>query len=221
MVVGLALALVASLAQAAPGVLPPNSNAYGMGYDELGAAWLEWITSIPTAINPLFDSDGSNAAIGQSGKVWFLAGNTGGTNTRAVSVPAGKALFFPIVNVFWVNLPELGDDPWSPTQEAFARSLLAGIANTGQNLVLQIDGRDFPNVYGVLRVASTVGTCNLPADNLNGGNPGPHPCVADGFWALLPPMSAGKHTIRFAGDQDFFGTIIPLDVTYSLRVGPR
>jgi len=36
--------------------------------------------------------------------VWFLAGNiSGGTTVRTISVPAGKALFFPIVNVFDVE----------------------------------------------------------------------------------------------------------------------
>jgi hypothetical protein len=211
---GLVLALVASLAPAAPTVLPPHSNAFGMGYDELAADWLEWALSIPNAYSPLFDTDGSNAAIGQTGRAWFLAGNTGGSTTRTVSVPAGRPLFFPILNEFWVNTPELGDPVWSAAEEANARSLLAAGMDTAQNLVLQIDGRTIPNVYGHLRASSTVGTCMLPTDNLYGANRGPHPCVADGFWALLPPMSKGAHTIHFAGVfADFH-----LDVTYNLTI---
>jgi hypothetical protein len=216
--VGLALALLASFAQAAPTVLPPHANALGMGYDELAASWLEWVTSIPNAYSPLFDPDGSYAAIGQVGPVWFLAGNTGGSSTRTVSVPAGRAVFFPILNEFWVNTPENGDNPWSPAQEALARSVLAADMDTAQNLVLQIDGRNFPNVYGLLRARSAVGTCMLPAENLWGAKPGPHPCVADGFWALLPPMSKGKHTIRFAGG---LASGFALNVTYNLTVVPR
>jgi hypothetical protein len=224
-VIALALVLVAGLAQAAPklagpGVLPANSNAYGMGYDELAAGWTEWISSIPNASNPLFDTDGSYAAVGQGGKVFFLAGNQGGSVTRTASVPAGKALFFPIENYFWVNTPELGDNPWSPTQEAYARSVLAGYMDGAQNLVLQIDGRTIPHVYELLRASSTVGTCMLPTDNLWGANAGPHPCVADGFWALLPPMSAGKHTIHFAGQLPG-DPVFVLDVTYKLTVGPK
>ncbi len=115
-VVALALVLAGGLAQAAPGapapkVLPPNSNAYGMGYDELAAGWLEWVTSIPNASSPLFDTDGSYAAIGQGGKIWFLAGNFGGSDTRTVAVPAGKALFFPILNYFWVEYAGAGRQP--------------------------------------------------------------------------------------------------------------
>jgi hypothetical protein len=216
-VVGLVLALVASLAQAAPTVLPPHSNAFGMGYDELAAGWLEWVTSIPNPYSPMLDPDGSYAAIGQTGRVWFLAGNTGGSSTRTVSVPAGRPLFFPVLNEFWVNTPELGDPAWSAAQEASVRSLLSGALDTAQNLVLQIDGRTIPNVYGHLRASSTVGTCMLPPDNFFGGNPGPHACVADGFWALLPPMSRGRHTIHFAGGLGDFH----LDVTYNLTVLPR
>ena len=226
-VVVLALVLAGGLAQAAPGapapqVLPPNSNAYGMGYDELAAGWLEWVTAIPSASSPLFDTDGSYAAIGQGGKVWFLAGNLGGYDTRTVAVPAGKALFFPILNYFWVNTPppEGTDNPWSPEQEAYALSVLAQYVDTAQNLVLQIDGRTIPHVYELLRASSTTGMCMLPTDNLFGAYPGPHECVADGFWALLPPMSAGKHTIHFSGELGASPGWF-LDVTYNLNVGPR
>jgi hypothetical protein len=124
------------------------------------------------------------------------------------------------VNYFWVNTPELGDNPWSPAQEALARSTLAYFMDSAQNLVLQIDGKTIPNVYERLRAISTVGTCMLPTENLWGANAGPHPCVADGFWALLPPMSAGDHTIHFSGELG----VAPgwfLDVTDHLNVVPR
>lgn len=217
---GLVIAIMAGATLAAPRVVPPNSNAYGMGYDELAAAWLEWVTSIPNESSPLFDMDGSDAAIGQRGPVWFLAGTLGGTVTRTINVPAGKSLFFPVANYFWINTPELGDQPWSPAQEAFVRSLLAGLVDTGQNLVLQIDGQTIPNVYELLRASSTVGTCMLPADDLLGADTGPHECVADGFWALLPPLSSGHHTVHFAGE---FGAVpgFAVNVTYHITAGPR
>lgn len=209
-------------AQGAPNVLPPGSNAYGMGYDELATAWTEWVTAIPNDSSPLFDTDGSLGAVGQGGKVWFLAGTLGDTATRTISVPAGKALFFPVVNYFWVNTPELGDNPWSAEQEAYARSVLAYYLDTAQNLVLQVDGKTIPNVYEFLRVLSTVGTCNLPPvdQNLWGANPGPHPCVADGFWALLPPMSTGTHTIHVAGGLSL-DPAFALNITFYLKVGPQ
>jgi len=217
--VALVLGIVGGMAQAA-GPLPPHSNAYGRSYAELGAAWMEWAMAAPVATNPILDPDGSYAAMGQSGKVWFLAGTAGGPATRSLTVPTGTALFFPIVNYFWVNTPELGDDPWSAEQEAFARSYIAADVDTAQNLVLEIDGKSYP-VTPQYRVPSSVGICVLAADNLFGPNvlPGPHECVADGYWALLPPLSVGKHTIRFAGG--FASSGFALDVTYNVTVRQR
>jgi hypothetical protein len=218
--VALLFALTAGLAQAAPNVLPPNSNAYGKGYDELAADWLVWVSGIPASTNPLFDSDGSYAAMGQSGKVWYLVGTTGGSATRSITVPSGTALFFPIVNYFWINTPEYGDPAWSDDFEAFVRDLLAGQVDTAENLVLQIDGKTVPNVYA-LRAASPVAMCMVPADDNIFGvplEPVPRECLVDGYWALLPPMSVGKHTVRFSGG---FSDGFALDVTYQVTVKPR
>ena len=60
--------------QGNPGVLPPNSSVLGKSYGEWGAEWWKWAVSIPLAINPMNDQTGANAAQGQSGSVWFLAG---------------------------------------------------------------------------------------------------------------------------------------------------
>ena len=221
----LLLGIVASAAQAA-GPLPVNSNAYGKGYDELAANWLEWAISIPASTNPILDPTGAYAAVGQSGKVWFLAGTTGSSPavTRTITVPSGAALFFPIVNYFWLNTPEgtPPDPPWSPEWEAEVRAFLASLVDTYQGLSLTIDGKAVPNVE-TLRVASTVGSCTPPAnDNIFGVplDPTPHECVGDGFWALLPPLSVGKHTIRFTGG---FTSPEPftVDVKYEITVKPR
>ncbi len=64
----------------------------------------------------------------------------------------------------------------------------------------------------------------LPVDNLFvyfgfPVNAGPHECVVDGYWALLPPLSVGKHTIRFAGG--FASSGFALNVTYLITVKPR
>ena len=175
----LLLAVTTSLVQADKGPLPTNSNAFGRGYDGSAAEWLEWTVAIPPASNPLFDSTGAFAAIGQSGKVWFLTGTSGqGATppiTRTVTVPTGTALFFPIVNYFWVNTPEFGDPPWSSDQEKHVRrDILKPVVDTAYGLVLEIDGQAVPNI-NKLRVPATVdepitvGECTIPDDNIFGG----------------------------------------------------
>lgn len=77
----------------------------------LTAHWWEWALSIPTGQNPMLDPTGEDCMIGQRGELWFLAGVfavNGGTVTRACSVPADKALFFPVINSFVNNTPDCG-----------------------------------------------------------------------------------------------------------------
>src|SRR5262249_55520548 len=80
------------------GVLPPNSNPFGITYGEWSAAWWQWLLAIPAPVNPNLDLTGANCGQGQSGQVWFLAGNFGGTSTRTCTMPAGRALLVPILN---------------------------------------------------------------------------------------------------------------------------
>jgi hypothetical protein len=221
------LATTTSFAEAAPNTLPPESNAYGKGYAQLAAEWLEWLLAIPAASSPLLDPDGAFAAVGQSGKVWFLAGTVGGPATRSVTVPTGTALFFPIVNFFWLNTPEYGDPPWSPDQAKHVKDdILTPVVDAAHGLILEIDGRTVQNVDS-LRVYSELGECTVPDDNIFGApfDPVPHACVADGYLALLPPLSAGNHTIHFAGGIAAVPPYQPvpfsLDVTYHITVRGR
>ena len=104
-VVGVMVAEMTPVAQAGngnpnPGVLPSDSKPYGHSYGEWGAMWWQWALSIPVSENPLFDETGEFAGVGQSGPVFFLAGvfNVSGTAERTITVPRGKALFFPLLN---------------------------------------------------------------------------------------------------------------------------
>jgi len=76
----------------------------------VGAAWWQYAFSIPVHnpsnfsqfLNPLFDETRTDCAVGQANNpVFFLVGvfNISGKATRTCTVPAGKMLFFPILNV--------------------------------------------------------------------------------------------------------------------------
>src|SRR6059058_3845619 len=90
----LALTIVANVT---PAQYPPASH--------LATRWWQWALGTPASENPLTDTTGQFAAVNQSpsGRIWFLAGNFGGTTVRTITVPKGAALFFPIVNVFDVE----------------------------------------------------------------------------------------------------------------------
>ena len=203
-----------------PTILPPNSKPHGASYGEWGGRWWQWVLSIPADNNPAVDPTGDFAANGQSGPVWFLAGTFGGGPTeRTVTVPAGKALFFPIYNWIWVNLPDLGDDPWSEEQEQYARDLIAGLVDAVTDFTCVIDGRPVQNItayrcqtpedgeyMAYFPEGDVWGLCPdlLPADSYG-------PSVSDGYYLMLAPLSAGQHTIHFSA-----GTF--LDVTYHITV---
>ncbi len=193
-----------------PGIAPINSKPYGKSYSQWAAAWWQWAFSIPAGVNPLLDSGGENAAQGQDGPVWFLAGNFGGETVREISVPAGKALFFPILNQPWVQFPE--DPPYTiPELRAILRP---GMDNA--KLYCEIDGQVVQGLVSY-REESTVFTTTVRDENILGMPSGDYePCVDNGYYLMVTPLSHGRHTIRFTAENA--DGSFSLDVTYHLTV---
>jgi hypothetical protein len=143
---------------------------------------------------------------------------------RTVTVPAGKGLFFPIYNSVWVNIHELGDNPWSPEQEAFARQFVADSVDSTTALGAAIDGRAVENITAYRSPTPEGGEYMVffPEGDVwglatvYGLPPGSYgPSVSDGYYLMLAPLSAGQHTIDFAAAA---GGGFSLDVTYHLTV---
>ena len=220
-----------------PGVLPPGSTPYGHTYGEWGALWWRWALSIPIAENPVADTTGEFAATGQRGPVWFLAGTFGGSATRTVTVPAGKALFFPIINSQWTTTC-IGE----PRTIEGIRPLVAPQIDTATGLAAEIDGVSVQNldlyraesplfctslaIIGIYTPEDLAATCPPGESNpdcTDLPNPKEHfgpkdgfgPSMADGVWLMLAPLKQGQHTIHFmaTGTGGF-----SLDVTYNLTV---
>ena len=228
MVVGLGLMMVGTrlVAQADDDarakVIPRDANAYGNSYGEWSARWWQWAFSIPRATNPGLDETGAHCAEGQSGPVWFLAGSYfGGTFHRACTVPAEKALFFPIVNaVFGAGVFDC--EPTVPGVACNLATLRMAAAASMDPVTLEasLDGKPLHDLQDQ-RVQSLAFTLTYPVDNVPNVSPGTYaPQVADGYWLMLAPLSAGAHTIHFkniitGGPFEGFET----EVTYHLIVG--
>jgi hypothetical protein len=201
-------------AQADVKIIPLDTNAYGNTYGEWSAEWWQWALSIPAADSPISDTTGANCTQQQSGPIFYLAGTSGGPAvTRSCTVPAGKGLFFPILNSLWGAA--VGDcAPTNPDVICNIAILRKSAADSMDSVTLQavIDGKPV-NDLNQQRVQSPVLTITLP------DNPPDTPNVSDGYWLLLPPPSIGKHTIYFKGvftGGPFEGFII--EVTYNLTV---
>lgn len=206
-----------------PGVIPPNARPYGKTYGEWSAKWWQWAYSLPVDQNPLFDSTGcANGANGQSGPVWFLTGviNVSGSASRTCTVPAGKALFFPILNVECATLEGNG------STEAELRGCTDFFMGFVTNVAAEIDGVPVQNMQRY-RASSPLFTYGpLPDNNVLQlfGFTAPEGTtslsVADGFYLMLAPLSVGQHTLHYTGT---FGDPInfTLDITYYLTIVPR
>lgn len=196
-----------------PRVLPAHSRPLGLPYSEWAAEWWKWVTDIPAEFNPQLDESGEFSDLGQSGNVWFLGSSFGfGTWERECEVPAGKAIFFPIVPaVFWA--PDDGQ-----TEEDVR--LLANEAIDGVDLLeCTIDGVSLTNLenYRAESPAFTLPDTLLVDLGLPPGDR--FPAVADGYWIFLSPLSKGEHLIHIRmhiADGPFAGS--EHEITYYLTV---
>ena len=196
-----------------PEIVDPDDRYRGKTYGEWAAAMLQWVFSVPTEQNAITDTTGAFADVGQSGPVFFLPGNLGGTTVREVTVPEGKALFIGLLGYVWVQFP---DDPIYTIDEL--REMIAPFQDNPRLLTCEIDGKKVRNLRRY-RAQSPVFSVTVPAGNLLELDPGTYaPCVDDGYYLLVEPLSRGRHTIRFAAESnDGFS----LDVTYHIEVvGP-
>jgi hypothetical protein len=144
-------------ARLAPGSAPAGllcvfaRRAAGSAYPPaslLAAKWWEWALETSASEKPLTDTTGQFAAVNlPNGPVWFLAGNTGGITVRTFTVPAGKALFFPIVNVFDVEDAIIAGGVklfLVPQPVQVAQTFVSNVVATATGLSCEVDGSPVP-----------------------------------------------------------------------------
>jgi hypothetical protein len=225
MVFGVALVvltLVIGLQLAAPSraYSDAQTKILGKTYGEWSAAWWQWAVIEPPTSNPLPDVTGAFADRNQKGPVWFLAGTTVPVAvTRTVTIPKGKYIFFPIVNIFQGNGPLHDPIPPIINEDQERETLFQYINAIGSNMICILDGVPVAKnpQTPIVRSQSPVWTLTFFSDNnifIDWGYPtGDYfPTVSDGYWVMLPPLSPGHHTLHFEDGTGF------QNVTYELTV---
>jgi hypothetical protein len=129
--------------------------------------------------------------------------------------PAGKALFFPILNV---ECSTVEPPPFFGSNEAELRACAEGFLNDTAGLACEIDGVSIQNLQAY-RAGSPLFDFTIPDNNILGLAAGSGQAVADGVYLMLAPLSVGQHTIHFTGTFVSFG--FTLDITYHLSVVPH
>jgi hypothetical protein len=213
---GLFLGAPALPAAQTPGVLSPNAQAYGKSYAEWSAAWWQWALAQPVTGHPFIDDPAFNVAAGQSGNVWFL-GCPFGTVQRSVTIPPGKALFVALLNIESSNLEE---PPFFGATAADQQAIAQTFADFIIDVSCSIDGRSVSDI-SQYRVQSPQYVFTAPTPWIFGATGGTGTSVADGYYVMLAPLSAGTHTLHFSGAFKFSdapGDTLPLDMTYVITV---
>jgi hypothetical protein len=246
-----AFATVPCATQAAGFAVIPQSDAQlqtGMTYGEWSVGWWQYVLSKSTTDpnNPLLDQTGQGCAIDQprSSPVFFLVGTFGSTNQVTATrndctVPAGKYLFFPLVNLGDIHFPRQDDldtpaKLWADIEAAFGPviELHASVDGVPVNLspttpYRTCAGGPTPPCTGPAYSVTMPGN-NLfdpvitqppkvrSVKSLRAGVYSP--AVADGYYILLAPLPPGPHTIKFGGTAIIVGTPFSQDITYNLFV---
>ena len=144
-----------------------------------------------------------------------LEGGAIGVATRTATIPKGKFLFFPILNV------EVSDIEGNGNTEGELRAFANSTADfiDPANLYLKVDGQSVSDLspYRVQSPLFKVGP--LPVNNLLGApKKTKGHSVSDGYYIMLNPLPVGDHTIDFGGHADFGGFNFMLTIKYNLTV---
>ena len=199
-----------------PDFFAPHSEPFHKKFRKWSAEWWQFVLSIPASENPLLDTTGERCVVGQRGPVWFLFG---GTATRTCSIPEGKALFFPVLNLADINVT-------TQTAEEL-RAEIAPCLDLGAvtTLSVEVDGEPIEKLQKKpekFRVRSVVFDITVPADGFL--DPGTYsPVVDDGFYVMLKPLDVGEHTLHIIGATQgcpISGGPFAVDVTYNLTIVP-
>lgn len=201
---------VAYLCEGLECVHSPDSTLEGKSHGEWSAAYWQWLLALPKDQNP--EKDGSeclNGANGQTGPVWFLP-QAGTTVVRHCTVPARRAVFFPVVAG---ECSTLEGPPFHGENETELRTCIKAIADQATALSCEFDGYPITNL-NAYRVQSPMFEFTVPANNLLDVPAGTGFSVSDGYFVMLSRIELGQHTIHTHAEVPAFGFV--QDITFHL-----
>jgi hypothetical protein len=177
-------------------IFPPGGKPYGLTYAEHIKNFWKWSLAIPAKDNPINDPTGVKCSNGQSStnlSVFYLGYNNGGISQRTCKVPAGKALFIPVMQVE-------KSDKEAPNSSVQQLDLSAKKDQDSVNsLYLKINDKEYKYQDLVKYRTHTDAFDVVFPDNaifgvLKGGS---SKAVADGFYIITEPLAKGTYTIQF------------------------
>jgi hypothetical protein len=175
-----------------------NSAAYSVPTPELVVNWWVWWEGIPNNEHPEMKyPDAGRCSVMQQGPVWFLPDasnvNTDVNNFRC-NVPVGKSMMLPLTT----SECNYGREQQIKTDDDL-KECAYNILTPLDRMEVVIDGIKADNSKLGAPVRTEFFNITYPQDPAQiWGGPvisGTHKAIAEGYFLILPPMAAGKHTV--------------------------
>ena len=187
-----------------------NSTAipYNITIPEWTAKWWKWAYSFSGYYNnPLLDPNGTALMKFQPSDepVFFLSGAYNSVANRTVTIPAGKAVLYPVLNAEI----SFSDFPNAKGEDDLKRSLESDLS-AATYVGTELNEISLP----YQRIKADLFDLSVAKDNIFEVRSGSTQAVADGYWIFLKPLPIGEYTIHVKGEQPFYRS----EVTYKINI---
>jgi hypothetical protein len=201
-------------------VLGPEGRLLGKTYDQWSTEWWQWYYGAHASTHPVLDKTGEFCGVDQHERVFFLAGTYDGTVSRTCTIPHGKPVFFPIINLGADNCGVPPADQLTKAQLIAAEQAFPDhVTGAEVDIDGQMLGADKTQLSPYLIDVTQFSYVVPPHDNIYqhfgvdfSGRCSPS--FSGGYYVMLA-LTPGDHLLHFAGSLD---SGYALDTTYTLHV---
>jgi hypothetical protein len=171
----------------------PSDSPFGITYGEWIAKYWDWWANIPKSQTPTEVK--YECFMHETGNVIFLIDplKMNGDVSYSCKIPAGKALFFPLVTSEY-------DKGTEGYEQATDRQLIDAAKQDDNSNAFKVilDGKVISSEYlRSLRAESPFWNITIVSGNHYDSPPGVFRAVAEGFHVFLKPLSPGSHQLYF------------------------
>jgi hypothetical protein len=216
-------------------VVSLNVQFRGKTYSQWAVSFWRWALELPLGPlpHPFDDCNHRPISAAQTGNVWYWATPNSAPltcNQLATTIPAGTSIFLSVLDGTSIFLPMFNGTTSlnNPPLQAFTPDqlkIVSAFASDIRDLFCTIDGVSVGNI-SAYRTPIGQFSFSAPSPWIFGHTGGKGTAVADGYYLLLEPLSAGLHTIHYGGKfvipAGVFGSeqaVIAKDITLLIRVG--
>lgn len=201
-------------------VFPPTAHPYGKSYEEWTVDWMQEFMTFNCDENPWLNP-ANGVLFYENGPVYFVAGLSTPGASANITVPHGKAILFPLVNL--INDYPCPDPSFEPAPgQTLAAFLTEGAINflpPVTNMAVTVDGDAVSNLANYQFITDMFTFTGDPS--LSGCFDGcitgsPQYGVTNGYYVMLKPLSKGTHTVHYHMEVVAWGAV--QDGTFNITI---